>query len=112
MLGDPAGFHSDIDNQVRERMRHYGKEERDLMLRMLKLRRRLLALDLSIDNAELTDFLAGFQKIRCVETYCGDCRYCHRFARRAVRFDRAEAEILAGDIGDLLEDSMNIGTLK
>lgn len=112
MLGDPAGFHSDIDNQVRERMRHYGKEERDLMLRMLKLRRRLLALDLSIDNAELTDFLAGFQKIRCAETYCEDCRYCNRYARRAVRFDRAEAGILADDIGDLLEDSMNIGTLR
>jgi len=110
MLGDPGGFHSDIDNQVRERMRHYGKEERHVMLRMLKLRRRLLALDISIDNAELTDFLSGFQKIRCAETYCEDCRYCHGYAKRAIRFDRAEALDLARDIKDLLDDSMTIGT--
>lgn len=110
MLGDPAGFHSDIDDQVRERMRHYGKEERRLMLRMLKLRRRLLALDISIDNARLTDFLDGFRKIRCAETYCEDCRYCHGYARLAVRFDRTEAEQLARDIGQLLEDSMTAGT--
>ena len=110
MLGDPGGFHSDIDNQVRERMRHYGKEERQLTLRMLKLRRRLLTFDLFIDNAELTDFLSGFQKIRCAETYCEDCRYCHRYAERAIRFDRAEAEELAGDIKKLLDDSMTIGT--
>jgi hypothetical protein len=92
-------------------MRHYGKEERHLMLRMLKLRRRLLTLDLTIDNAELTDFLAGFQKIRCAKTYCEDCRYCHRYAKRAVRFDRAEALVLAKDIKDLLEDSMAIGSV-
>lgn len=112
MLGDPAGFHKDIEDQVRERMRHYGKEERRLMLRMLKLRRRLLALDLTLDNAELTDFLAGFQKICCAETYCEDCRYCHRYAQRAVHFDRAEAAILAKDIGALLEDSMTIGNFR
>lgn len=109
MLGDPAGFHSNIDEQVRERMRHYGKEERRLMLRMLKLRRRLLALDLVIDNAELTDFLVGFQKIRCSETYCENCRYCHRYAERAVRFDRGEAALLAHDIGELLDDCMRAG---
>lgn len=111
MLGDPSGFHSDIDNQVRERMRHYGKEERQVTLRMLKLRRRLLAFDLSIDNAELTDFLSGFQKIRCAETYCEDCQYCHRYAQQAIRFDRAEAAALAKDIQDLLDDSMTFGTL-
>jgi hypothetical protein len=104
MLGDPAGFHNDIETQVRERMRHYGKEERQLMLRMLKLRRRLLEFDIFIDNSELVDFLDGFQKIRCAETYCEDCRYCHGYAKRAVRFDRAEAEVLARDIGALLED--------
>lgn len=109
MLGDPAGFHSDIEEQVRERMRHYTKEERQIMLRMLKLRRRLLALDLSIDNAELTEFLDGFQNICCAETYCEDCRYCHRYAERVVRFDREEAAVLAKDIGALLEDSLAIG---
>ena len=104
MLGDPVGFHHDIEDQVRERMRHYGTEERHLMLRMLKLRRRLLAFDIYIDNLELADFLAGFHKIRCAETYCEDCRYCHSYAKRAVRFDRSEAECLAGDIAELLRD--------
>jgi len=108
MLGDPLGFHSDIEDQIRERMRHYKKEERQLMLRMLKLRRRLLALDLYIDNAELTDFLDGFQKIRCAETYCENCRHCHRYAERAVHYDRAETEILAEDINKLLEDSLTV----
>lgn len=109
MLGDPLGFHRDIEAQIRERMRHYKKEERQLMLRMLKLRRRLLALDLCIDNAELTDFLDGFQKIRCAETYCEKCRHCHRYAERAVRYDRAEAELLAADISKLLEDFLTVG---
>lgn len=108
LLGDPAGFHSDIEHQILERMRHYQPEERRLMLRMLKLRRRLLALDLTIDNAVLTDFLDGFWKMRCAETYCEDCRHCHRYAERAVRFDRAEAEILAKDIGELLEDFLTL----
>jgi collagenase-like PrtC family protease len=108
MLGDSAGFHRDIDEQVRERMRHYDKEERQLTLRMLKLRRRLLALDLVIDNDALEGFLEGFQKIRCAETYCDDCRYCHSHAERAIRFDREEAALLARDIGALLEDSMTI----
>jgi collagenase-like PrtC family protease len=108
LLGDPAGFHSDIEHQIRQRMRHYQPQERQLMLRMLKLRRRLLALDLTIDNGALTDFLDGFRKMRCAETYCDDCRHCHRYAERAVRFDRGEAKILAKDIGELLEDFLTL----
>lgn len=108
LLGDPAGFHGDIENQIRERMRHWEKKERQLMLRMLKLRSRLLALDIYIDNAELADFLDGFQKTRCAETYCEDCRYCHRYAQKAIRFDQAEANKLAKDIGEFLEDSLTI----
>jgi len=108
MLGDPAGFHSDIEGQIPGRMRHYKTEERQLMLRMLKLRRRLLALDIYIDNAELSDFLDGFRKINCAETYCENCRHCHRYAERAVRFDRAEADILAADISKLLEESLTV----
>lgn len=108
MLGDPAGFHTDIEDQVRERMRHYGTEERQLMLRMLKLRRRLLEFDISIDNTELEGFLEGFQKIRCAETLCEECRYCHGYAKRAVRFDRGEADILARDISGLLEDFLTM----
>jgi collagenase-like PrtC family protease len=108
MLGDPAGFHTDIEDQVRERMRHYDTEERQLMLRMLKLRRRLLEFDISIDNAELEGFLEGFQKIRCAETLCEECRYCHGYAKRAVRFDRAEADVLAKDISGLLDDFLTM----
>jgi collagenase-like PrtC family protease len=108
LLGDPAGFHGNIEEQIRERMRHYHPKERQLMLRMLKLRRRLLALELTIDNGALTDFLDGFRKMHCAETYCDDCRYCHRYAERAIRFDREEAEILAKDIGELLEDFLTL----
>ncbi|BHH82316.1 hypothetical protein [Desulforhopalus sp. 52FAK] len=108
MLGDPAGFHSDIENQIPERMRHYNKKERQLMLRMLKLRRRLLALDIHIDNAELSDFLDGFGTINCAETFCENCRHCHRYAKRAVRYDQDEADILAADISTLLDDSLTV----
>lgn len=107
LLGDREGFHLDIEDQVRERMRHYEKEERHLMLRTLKLRRRLLDFDLYIDNSELEDFLDGFQKIRCAETFCDDCGYCRSYAKRAVRFDQNEATLLAGDIGALLDDFLS-----
>lgn len=112
LLGDPAGFHGDIEEQIRERMRHYEKKERQLMLRMLKLRRRLLALDIYIDNAELEDFLSGFQKIRCEQTYCEECRYCHGYAERAIRFDRAEAGKLASDISKFLDDSLTVASVS
>ena len=108
MLGDPDGFHHDIEEQIRQRMRHYTTEERHLMSRMLKLRRRLLTFDIHIDNTALTDFLDGFQKIRCSETYCDDCRYCHRYAQRAIQFDRHDAEVLADDIATFLKDFLNV----
>lgn len=108
LLGDPAGFHNGLEEQVLERMRHYDKDERRLMSRMLKLRRRLLTMEIVIDNAALGDFLAGFDKIRCAETYCADCRYCQRYAERAVRFDRGEAEELARDIAVLLDEAMSV----
>lgn len=110
LLGDPTGFHRGIEDQVQERMRHYTTGERQLMRRMLKLRRRLLNLELSIDNGSLTGFLEGFRKIRCAETYCEDCGYCRRYADHAVRLDRTEAEILAHDIRDLLADALNMQT--
>ncbi len=108
LLGDPAGFHSDIEAQIQQRMRSYDAQDRQLMLRMLKLRRRLLALEIYIDNAELTNFLEGFRNIRCTETYCEDCRYCHGYAERAVQFDREEAKVLANDISELLEDLLSV----
>jgi len=110
LLGDPGGFHSSLEEQVLLHMRHYEKGERRLMSRMLKLRRRLLAMELFIDNAELADFLDGFHTIRCAETYCEECRYCHRYAERTIRFDRAEAESLARDISELLEDALVAAT--
>jgi len=108
MLGDPGGFHDDIEDQVRERMRNYTTEERHLMLRMLKLRRRLLTFDIAIDNSELDGFLEGFRKIRCAEMYCEECRYCYGYTERAVHFDRSEAENLAKNIGELLDDFLTL----
>lgn len=108
MLGDPLGFHQDIEQQTRERMRHYDTAERQLMLRMLKLRRRLLHLDIFIDNAGLVDFLNEFQSIRCSEISCKDCGYCFRVAQKVVTYDRGEANVLAEDIGLLLEDFLRL----
>ena len=108
MLGDPDGFHHDLEEQTQQRMRHYTKEERHLMSRMLKLRRRLLNFTMSIDNTALSDFLVGFQKICCANTFCEDCRHCHRYAEQAVIFDREEARLLAGDIAQLLSDFLSV----
>lgn len=108
MLGDPMGFHQDIEDQTRERMRHYNTQERQLMLRMLKLRRRLLNLDICIDNDALQGFLEGFQEKPCSETACDDCGYCHRYAQEAVKYDRTEANILAEDISLLLDDFLRL----
>jgi hypothetical protein len=80
------------------------------MSRMLKLRRRLLNFDICIDNGALDDFLDCFQRIRCAETFCEDCRHCHRYAQRAIRFDRKEAEVLATDIDKFLEDFLTLGS--
>ncbi len=108
LLGDPTGFHQDLEDQTLERMRRYNTQERQLMSRMLKLRRRLLHFDILIDNSKLDGFLDGFRKIRCAETYCDDCRYCQKYAKRAVQMDRVEANILAQDIEELLEDFMQV----
>lgn len=106
LLGDPHGFHPKIDEQSRARLTQLDAEERRLTLRMFQLRQRLLALNVTIDNAALSDFLQGFRKIRCAETFCDDCRYCHRHAERAVRFDRGEAARLVTEIDALVDDFM------
>ena len=106
MLGDPNGFHPSIEEQSRKSMFQLDTEERRLTLRMFRLRQRLLALNVTIDNAMLSDFLEGFRKIRCAETFCDDCRYCHRYAERAVRFDRDEAARLVLEIDELIDDFM------
>jgi collagenase-like PrtC family protease len=106
LLGDPHGFHPKIAEQSRERLMQLDAGERRLTLRMFQLRQRLLALNVTIDNAALSDFLQGFREIRCAETFCDDCRHCHRHAERAVHFDRAEAARLVAEIDALVDDFM------
>jgi collagenase-like PrtC family protease len=106
MLGDPNGFHPSIEEQSRKSLFQLDTKERRLTLRMFRLRQRLLALNVFIDNAVLADFLEGFRKIRCLETFCDDCRYCHRYAERAVRYDRDEAARLVAEIDALVDDFM------
>ncbi len=106
MLGDPHGFHSSIEEQSRKRLLQVDRRERHLTLRMFSLRQRLLALKVTIDNTALSDFLDGFRKIRCAETFCDDCHYCHDYAERAVSYDREDAASLVGDIGELIDESM------
>jgi len=106
LLGDPHGFHPNIEEQSRARLTQLDAGERRLTLRMFQLRQRLLALNVTIDNAALADFLQGFRKISCAETFCDDCRYCHRHAERAVRFDRDEAARLVTEIDAMVDDFM------
>jgi collagenase-like PrtC family protease len=106
MLGDPYGFHPSIEEQSHKRLTQLDTKERRLTLRMFSLRQRLLALNVTIDNAVLSDFLEGFRKIRCAETFCDDCRYCHRYAERAVRYDRDEAARLVAEIDEIVDDFM------
>ena len=106
MLGDPYAFHPNIEEQSRKRLLQLDKRERRLTLRMFSLRQSLLALNVTIDNAALSDFLAGFWKIRCAETFCDDCHYCHAYAERAVYYDRDEAARLVEEIGKLIDEFM------
>jgi collagenase-like PrtC family protease len=106
LLGDPAGFHPSIDQRTFKMIPQLDKSERQLLGRVLQLRQRLLALNVFIDNAALSDFLAGFQKIKCSETFCDDCRYCHSYAERAVRYDRKEAAGLVAAMDELINESL------
>ncbi|MBN1610039.1 MAG: U32 family peptidase [Polyangiaceae bacterium] len=103
MFGDADGFHERLEEQSLKRVRAAGAEERRVMLGMFRLRRRLFALGVTIDNDALGDFLEGFRTIRCAETFCEQCRYCHGYAERVVHFDRDEAARLAADIDGLLQ---------
>ena len=60
MLGDPNGFHPSIEEQSRKSLFQLDTEERRLTLRMFRLRQRLLALNVTIDNAVLVGFFRGF----------------------------------------------------
>jgi collagenase-like PrtC family protease len=107
LLGDPSGFHASIDERTFKMIPQLDKQERQLMGRVLQLRQRLLALNVYIDNAELSEFLEGFNKVRCAETFCDDCRYCHTFAERAVRYDRKEAASLVAAMDELIKESLD-----
>ena len=106
MLGDPNGFHPSIDEQSSKGFFKLDAEDQRLTLRMFRLRQRLLALNVTIDNTLLSGFLEGFRKIRCMETFCDDCLYCNSYAERAVRFDPDEAAALVADIDELVDDFM------
>lgn len=106
MLGDPQGFHPNIEERSHSGFFKMGEEGQRLSVRMFRLRQHLLALNVTIDNAMLNDFLEGFKKIRCHETCCNDCRYCIRYAERAVCFNREEADSLVAKIDELVDDFM------
>ncbi len=49
-----------------------------------------------VDNRALDGFLARFREHGCRDADCGDCRWCHEFAGKAVRIDEAHrAQVLA-----------------
>lgn len=102
MLGDPCGFHQSIEEQSYKRLLELDPQELRLTLLVFKLRRHLLALDVNIENSLLSEFLVGFWEIPCADTFCDDCGYCHRFAERAVRYDRGETAQLIAEIDELM----------
>jgi collagenase-like PrtC family protease len=106
LLGDPAGFHPSIEEKSFKEIPQLDPAMRKLMGRVYRVRQRLLALNVYIDNAELSSFLEGFKTIRCAENFCDECRYCHGFAQRAVRYDRDEAAKLAEELDGLVKESL------
>jgi len=42
-----------------------------------------------IDNRALDGFLERFRESGCRDVDCGECRWCHEFARKAIRIDDA-----------------------
>lgn len=49
-----------------------------------------------VDNRSLDGFLERFRESGCRDVDCGECRWCHDFAAKAVRVDAAyRAEVLA-----------------
>lgn len=104
MFGDPGGFHPSINHETSKRLPLAPREERRLSLRMLRLRERVLSLHVRIDNAALAGFLDGFRSIDCKATVCDECRYCHRYAERAVHYDQAAAAGLAAEIDELMDE--------
>jgi len=40
-----------------------------------------------VDNRALDGFMERFREAGCRDVDCGECRWCHPFAERAVRVD-------------------------
>ena len=40
-----------------------------------------------IDNRSLDGFLERFRESGCLDVDCGECRWCHEFARKSIRVD-------------------------
>ncbi|MCA9519324.1 MAG: U32 family peptidase [Myxococcales bacterium] len=57
-----------------------------------------------IDNRALDGFMERFDKHSCQDLDCESCRYCHRFAEKAVRIDPAWRERIREIFVDLLDD--------
>jgi len=63
-----------------------------------------------IDNRALDGFLERFRESGCRDVDCGECRWCHGFAEKAVRIDEpARAEALAAY--DALFRALHDGTM-
>lgn len=63
-----------------------------------------------IDNRALDGFLDRFEKQGCESVDCEQCRYCHRWAEKAVYFDPKWREEMS-EVYDELLDSLHGGSL-
>ena len=54
-----------------------------------------------VDNRALDGFLDRFREEGCRDVDCGECRWCHQFASRAVRVDEAQREKALAAYGEL-----------
>ena len=59
---------------------------------------------LQLDNRKLDGFIDRFLQHSCVDVDCEKCRYCHRFAERAVSIDPEYRERVLAMYRDLFQD--------
>jgi collagenase-like PrtC family protease len=63
-----------------------------------------------VDNRALDGFIGRFRESGCRDVDCGECRWCHEFARRAVRVD-ADYRVRALAAYDTLFSSLHGGSM-
>jgi hypothetical protein len=56
-----------------------------------------------IDNRALDGFMERFKEQSCVDVDCEECRWCHRFAEKAVRIDEGNREQALAAYRELFE---------